>query len=145
MQLLIPDCDTNGKALKFYPQEQYRHKGNRKLHKFGAGAFCRFSVKADDVSGVYLLVDHGEVLYIGQTNNLYLRFNNHTYGSYGFITPSACYAGGQSTNCKINQLVLRYYEDGNTLQLYFLQTGKHKLIERELLGNIKTPYNNKDN
>ena len=110
--------------------------------KYGAGAFCRFSVEADEVAGVYALTDEKfQVLYIGETCNLYQRFNNKSYGSYGFITPAACYEGGQSTNCKINQLVLRYFEKGNPLRLYFMESEFYKQVERELLQCFKTSYN----
>ena len=91
-----------------------------------------------------MLVDENdEILYIGQTCNLRQRFNNSNYGSYGFITPAACYEGGQSTNCKINHLVLKYFEAGTPIRLYFLKTLAHKLVEKELLSEFQTPYNKK--
>ena len=141
IQTLIPENDEHGRVIKFYPQEQYRYKQHRKLHKYGSGAFCRFSVMTDNVSGVYLLVADSALLYIGQTCNLNQRFNNKSYGSYSFITPAACYEGGQSTNCKINQLVLRQFEIGQPVLLYFLPTHEHKRIEKELLQHFSTPHN----
>ena len=143
IQSLIPDTDALGHALKFYPQMKY--KGHKPLHRFGLGPFCRFHITPLNLAGVYLLVSNDKILYIGQTRNLHQRFNNRCYGSYGFITPSACYQGGQSTNCKINHLVLHHFEIGQTLLLYFLQTTEHKRIERELLQLFHTPYNVKDN
>lgn len=114
------------------------------MHRFGLGPFCSFSIHADNVPGVYLLVSNRELLYIGQTSNLYQRFNNRVLGSYGFITPQACYEGGQSTNCKINHLVLQQFEAGSPVMLYFLQTEEHKQLERKLLRHFKTPFNIKD-
>ena len=141
IQSLIPECDKFGHAIKYYPQNEYRR--NRKLHKHGNGAFCRFNINAGNVAGVYLLVSNDELLYIGQTCNINQRFNNSRFGSYGFITPVACYAGGQMTNCKINKLVLKYFEERPPIQLYFLPTSRHKEIERFLLSHISTLFNEK--
>jgi hypothetical protein len=96
------------------------------------------------VAGVYLLVCNGELLYIGETINLKRRFNDRRYGSYGFISPAACYVGGQSTNCKINHLVLQLFEAGHPVLFYFLQTLEHKRIEKELLLHFYTPYNRRE-
>ena len=145
VQLLIPETDEQGRALKFYPQKRYKYKECKRLLKYGAGAFCRFSVEADEVAGVYVMTDENcKILYIGQTCNLRQRFNNSNYGSYGFITPAACYVGGQSTNCKINKFVLRYFEKGSPLRLFFMVTENHKEVEGELLQYFKTPYNAKN-
>ncbi len=141
IQSLIPETDEQGRAIKFYPQNEY--KGNRKLHRHGNGAFCRFNVNAGNVAGVYLLVCDGELLYIGQTCNLNQRFNNSRFGSYGVITPAACYEGGQTTNCKINHLILLQFEMRYPVQLYFLPTLEHKRIEKELLQNFFTLYNHR--
>ena len=141
IQSLIPENDEHGRAIKFYPQNEY--KGNRKLHSHGNGAFCRFNINAGNVAGVYLLVSDDELLYIGQTCNLNQRFNNSRLGSYGVITPAACYEGGQITNCKINQLVLKYFEEKTSILLYFLPTSQRKEIERFLLSHISTPFNGK--
>lgn len=111
------------------------------LHRFGLGPFCRFLITPLDLAGIYILVAQNEILYIGETCNLNQRFNNRCYGSYGFISPNACYKGGQSTNCKINMLVLQQFEIGHSVKLYFLMTAEHKHIERKLLHLYKTPFN----
>ena len=95
---------------------------------------------------MYLLTDgNRNILYIGETLNLRQRFNDSRFGSYGFITPAACYEGGQSTNCKINQLALKHYETNNPLRLYFMETSNHKQVERVLLQAFVTPYNVRKN
>lgn len=71
--------------------------------------------------------------------------NDSRFGSYGFITPAACYEGGQTTNCKINQLALRHYETNNPLRLYFMETVDHKQVERVLLQAFVTPFNVRNN
>ena len=91
---------------------------------------------------MYLLTDGDRnILYIGETHNLRQRFNNSRFGSYGFITPAACYKGGQSTNLRINQLVLKHFETKKPLRLYFMETADHKQVERVLLQSFVTPFN----
>lgn len=91
---------------------------------------------------MYLLTDGDRnILYIGETRNLRQRFNDSRFGSYGHPTPAACYVGGQSTNLRINKLVLKHFEAGNPLRLYFMPTHEHKRIEKELLQHFHPPYN----
>ena len=59
--------------------------------------------------------------------------------------PATAMPGGQSTNCKMNQVVLDYYNRGTPIQLYFFPTQCYKQVELELLGRLNTPYNVKDN
>lgn len=134
IQQLIPECE-NGKVKEYAPQKEYP------LNPNGAGTFCRFSICAPSVSGVYLWVAAGEIIYIGETVNLAQRFNV----GYGYISPENCYAGGQSTNCKMNKVVMEYYKKGESIDLYFLQTKDYKQIELALLRQIHTKYNVKDN
>ena len=91
--------------------------------------------------GVYLWVVNGEVIYIGETANLRTRFNT----GYGIINPRNCFFGGQSTNCKMNKVAMRFFEEGTLINLYFLETFDYKRIELELLCSVKTKYNIKDN
>jgi hypothetical protein len=141
LQDLIPDCDTAGKVIKYYPQNDYDNKKGLPLSYHGKGAFCRFSIQADDWPGVYLWVIDGQIIYIGETAGLRQRFNM----GYGNISPRNCYIGGQSTNCKMNKVVLGNFERGKTVGLYFYQTTDYKRVEMDLLNQIYTPYNVKDN
>ena len=52
---------------------------------------------------------------------------------------------GQSTNCKMNKVVLSVVEQGKTVSLYFYITTDHKRVELDLLEEIKTQYNVKSN
>ncbi len=140
LQELIPLCE-NGKVLRFYPQRQYGNPKGLPLSHHGAGPFCRFSVRAPAASGVYLWVCQGEIVYIGETQDLAQRFN----AGYGSISPRNCYLGGQSTNCKMNRVVLDCYEKGTPIRLYFYETADYKRVELELLRRCHTKYNVKDN
>ena len=141
LQDLIPDCDKDGNVIKYYPQDEYDNKAGLPLLYYGKGAFCRFSITADNWPGVYLWVVDGQIIYIGETAGLKQRFNS----GYGNILPRNCYVGGQSTNCKMNKVVLGHFERGKTVSLYFYQTTDYKRVELELLNRIYTPYNVKDN
>lgn len=100
-----------------------------------------FSISAGNWPGVYLWIVDSQIINIGETNNLKRRFNM----GYGIISPRNCYIGGQSTNCKINKVVLDFYKQGKIISLYFYRTELHKQVELELLRKISTPYNVKDN
>ena len=140
VQKLVPYCNEQG-AIKFHPQDDYENKNTLPLLKNGKGAFCRFVIDAEDVPGVYLWLVDDEIIYIGETKNLRKRFNT----GYGNISPRNCYLGGQSTNCKMNKVVLEYFEAGKQIKLYFLKTDDYKKVELELLSKICTRYNVKDN
>ena len=138
---IIPKCNSDGSVKKYYPQKEYNNARNLPLLKNGKGAFCRFQLDVKDVAGVYLWVVNGEVIYIGETANLRTRFNT----GYGIIHPRNCFFGGQSTNCKMNKVAMRFFEEGTPINLYFLETFDYKRIELELLCSVKTKYNIKDN
>lgn len=141
LQQLMPECNTSGCIIKYYPQDGYDNKKNLLLSYHGKGTFCRFSINAGDWPGVYLWVVDNRIIYIGETDGLRRRFNM----GYGRIAPRNCYVGGQSTNCKMNKVVLDLYEQGKTVSLYFYNTTDYKQVELELLRKINTPYNVKDN
>ena len=140
VQSLVPDCE-NGHILKDYPQKRYDNREHLPLNAYGSGAFCHFTVQAPPVPGVYLWIFRGEILYIGETVNLQQRFNI----GYGSISPRNCFAHGQSTNCKMNKVVMEYFQKGHPIQLYFYETDDNKNVELDLLNQIYTKYNVKDN
>lgn len=140
LQELVPERE-NGQIREYYPQSGYKNKDGLPLLYHGRGAFCRFTVDAPPVSGVYLWVNQGKILYIGETADLRQRFNV----GYGSISPRNCYLGGQSTNCKMNKVVLEYAKRDDPIRLYFYPTPNYKQVELELLHSISTKYNVKDN
>lgn len=140
VQQLIPELE-NGQVKEYAPQMAYVNRSNLPLGPNGSGTFCRFSIHAPAVSGVYLWVVDGKIIYIGETVNLLQRFN----AGYGYISPRNCYAHGQSTNCKMNKVVMEYFKKGKIIDLYFLQTEDYKQTELTLLHSIHTKYNVKDN
>jgi hypothetical protein len=139
LQQLMPECDVSGHIVKYYPQNAYDNKKNLPLSCHGNGAFCRFSIKADDWPGVYLWVVDNRIVYIGETESLHRRFNM----GYGRISPRNCYVRGRSTNCKMNKVVLSLYGQGKTVSLYFYNTMDYKRVELDLRERISTLYNTK--
>lgn len=126
------------------PQRRYKNKKGLRLHEYGEGQFCKFKLShAKPISGVYAWVIEGETepIYIGETNNFKKRFSI----GYGTISPRNCYVGGQKTNCKMNKVVLKQYSEGKKIEIYFYATDEYKKVELELLSEINTPYNTKNN
>ena len=139
IQELIPECDADGYIKEYQPQAGYIKE--KSLNTHGSGSFCRFTIHAGNWPGVYLWVVDSEIIYIGETAALARRFNT----GYGVIEPVNCFVGGQSTNCKMNKVVLEQAKKGRYVKLYFYGTDNYKKVELELLGIIKTKYNVKDN
>lgn len=138
---LIPN-----KCGSFYysPQNNYN---NKKHYPYLVGIneetlFCKFKPNLPKIKGVYLWVDdEDEIIYIGEGENLYKRFNN----GYGNISPRNCYKGGQSTNVKMNRVALSYFNNNRSIDIYICESSEHKRIEHELLSLIKTQYNIQNN
>jgi hypothetical protein len=134
VQNIEPVKDRNGNIQEFYPQDKYGKQDQSKLHRYGQGPFCHFSIDPimwSEVSGVYAYFIDDDLVYIGQALNLAQRFNQ----GYGYIAPRACYDGGQSTNCKMNKIVLDAIKNGKSVALYFCTTGDFHRIERDLIGH----------
>lgn len=138
---ILPILDSDGNVKEFYPQESYKKKDTIPLNKYGIGAFCKFSVgdKYKNTSGVYALYIENELIYIGKCKDFALRFNS----GYGNISPRNCYVGGQSTNCKINKVVLNRLKDNKHISIYFCKTDNYDEIEKELIEYYNPKYNYK--
>lgn len=140
IQELTPAKNAVGKIKTFDPKNRYMKRKTTPLNRYGEGPFCRFSLNAGEywgVAGVYALFDDESLLYIGLTQNFAQRFNQ----GYGIIAPKNCYVGGQSTNCKINSMVLSKYQNGNHIYLFFCETTDYKNVEAELIAAFSPPYN----
>lgn len=140
IQQLIPNC-KDGNVIKYYPQRYYDNIKKLPLNRNGDGAFCKFSVNVPAASGVYIWVVNDEIVYIGETEDFSVRFNQ----GYGNISPRNCFIDGQNTNCKMNKVVMEHYEKNTPISLYIYETRNYKEIERELLRCHNTKYNVKNN
>ncbi len=139
IQDINPILDESGKIQEYSPQENYSKKDSFELNKHGSGTFCKFSIhsKWSGVAGVYAFFIDDILVYIGQAADFAQRFNM----GYGNISPKNCFIGGQSTNCKINKMVLDSIKSGHTVSVYFHRTHDYNKTERELIKYYKPQYN----
>lgn len=146
ISIISPERDSFGNIIEYSPASRYLNKNGLSLNEWGEGPFCRFSIKNCgplNLLGVYAIVGkRNEIYYIGKctgsTSTLSKRFNN----GYGIISPRNCFKGGQSTNCRINHLVLEATLKGNKLSLFFFETktgAEASDLEAELIRSIGKP------
>ena len=125
---ISPDRDGS-RVMRCEPQAGYKNVNRLNLHGYGSGAFCRYRIPTEyQLCGVYIVSMNDTPVYVGECRNLSQRHNT----GYGQISPRNCYVGGQQTNCRINQLILKAAESESSIALWFLQTDLHKTIEAEL-------------
>jgi hypothetical protein len=125
------------------PQSRYVKANQTPLHKYGHGPFCRFSVaKGCRKSGVYVLSDGDNGLYVGECQNLETRWGPRGYGT---ISPANCFEGGTQTDCRINNLILQASKGGAEMTLWFHEVEGIKrerlAIERKQVEVLKPPWN----
>jgi hypothetical protein len=135
---LQPQRDAGGRISEFFPDSTSLQRRGLRLHRNGAGPFCRFQVSTQlCLTGVYVLTVDDTVCYVGECADLARRFNT----GYGSIAARNRYEGGQNTNCKVNALVLDAVKSGQSVELWFLQTQQRKDVETELLLALHPPWN----
>ncbi len=140
-ETLEPDVDYTG-AIETYDYKDYEVGGKR--NKYGKGLFCHFSLKREETGACayFWLRENGnpnelnDRFYVGQTDDLQQRFYN-----YGHISPSDCMEDGNSTDCKMNKVLLKHKK----VDLYVCPTKNPKKVESEILETIATLYNEKEN
>lgn len=137
---LGPDLGSDGIPLEFMPQAAYAKAATTRLNPHGAGPFCRLRIAAGwREAGVYAVVVHGDVRYVGICDDLSERWGPRGYGA---IHPRNCYVGGQATNCKVNAAVLREVKAGRQPQLFFtaMSDGRRE-FESMLVRELQPPWN----
>lgn len=138
-EILVDRDATTGLVVELMPQSRYARSDDVPLNRYGHGPFCRLRVPGlPATAGVYMVMLADNVMYVGIAQDLRQRWGLAGYGS---IQPKNCYAGGQSTNCKVNNLVLQNARSGGHLDVYFLQTDDRATIERQLITAQNPPWN----
>jgi hypothetical protein len=133
-----PEKGPNGKVLTFMPQTSFVNNNGLPLNKYGNGPFCKFKIPRNiEYPGVYALTDASGVKYIGECVALSSRYNM----GYGNISPRNCFVGGQETNCRINNLILRQISAGSEITLWFLNTSNYKSLESQLRELLSPSWN----
>jgi hypothetical protein len=134
-----PERDDRGSVREFLPQSRYQNRRGLDLHNYGRGPFCRFRIPRNlSLGGVYVVAVGGEIVYVGECQNLSERFNARGYGT---ISPRNCFKGGQATNCRINTLILQSARRGQTIELWFHQTSERRKVEAAIIRNRQPAWN----
>jgi hypothetical protein len=68
-----------------------------------------------------------------------VRYNN----GYGRISPRNCFQGGQSANCRVNNLILDAAKNGHRIELWFTKSSDRKTLEERLIARIRPHWNRK--
>jgi hypothetical protein len=125
---------SDGTVSEFMPQARHAKVNTTRVNPYGGGPFCRFVVSdAPHRVGVYVQTADDKMMYIGKAQDLTERWGLRGYGT---IQLKNCYAGGQSTNCKINAAVLRSANAGQRLDLFFFDTEDRHAIEAWLIADL---------
>jgi hypothetical protein len=114
--------------------------GHVRRNRYAGGPFCDFELaEARPKTGVYALAVEDEVTYVGECENLKVRFGPM---GYGHVSPRNCHIDGQSTNCKVNSLVLQAALDRDRVHVWFLKAvDDRKSIESQLIRKLHLKWN----
>ena len=132
-----PEKDKEGNIREFLPQENYYNSKNLKLHKYGKGPFCKFKIPEIHAQGVYILLINEKPEYVGECEDFANRWNT----GYANISPRACFEGGQSTNCRINNIIFNAIKSEKRVELFFKSLTDRFVLEHELISKIKPKLN----
>lgn len=83
----------------------------RFLNEYGDNVFCDFSIASTSLTrskGVYSFTVGETIRYIGRSHD---PFEKRLNQGYGHISPKNCYRDGQSTNCRVNSLIAKYFTE----------------------------------
>lgn len=138
LQIIEVKRDQHGQPVTYDPGSRYINTAGLRRHQYGNGPFCRFSIdQPPGLHGAYALCQGDDVMYVGIANDLARRYNQ----GYGTIQPRNCFERGQSTNCRVNQLVLQEAEAGRSLVLWFAGAAQPRPLEEELIRRLQPPWN----
>ena len=140
---LEPEVDPTGTVVEMMPHARYAKASSSRLNPYGDGPFCHFRISWKlPLAGIYLIANgDGVPMYVGECVNLSARFN----GGYGNISPRNCYVGGQSTNCRINSLVLATVRQAQRPVLWFMHTTttttERKRLQDQMIATLRPVWN----
>lgn len=136
-----PDTDAEGEPK----QTQHFSEPETHLNQYGHLAFCRFPTPdLPRTSGVYGLTVDDELVYVGESQDLRKRWDG---SGYARIARYNCYrktkdtSQGQSTNCRINNCILRAAQARRAIHLWVHETDHPRPVERLLIRCLEPPWN----
>jgi hypothetical protein len=121
--------------------EEYTHDlpSDVRPNRYASGPFGYMALPAAPAApGVYMIFVDGDIRYVGEGRDLAERFGSMGYGQ---IHPRNCHHDGQSTNCKLNALVLREAKEGRSVEVWFRFSTERKLLEAKLISELTPPWN----
>jgi len=135
------DRDANGSLVLDVPHQRFANLRGLPLNANGLGPFIRVRVAGlPPRPGVYAVVrGPNEVLYIGRAQDSIAARWGAT--GYAVIYPRNCFRGGQSTNCRINNLIRLELENGAELSLWTYTTPECVAMERQLIARLQPAWN----
>jgi hypothetical protein len=111
------------------------------LNPYGDKTYSKFWINDTNVldkKGLYLFCIDNNIKYIGRCNDTFKKRLNTGYGN---ISPKNCFLDGQSTNCRINNLITK---NKSNLQLYVLCKNNNceiNLLEKSLINEYNPEWN----
>ncbi len=134
---ILPEHNNAGEVQAYFPQNSYKKKDSVALNPYGAGPFCKFRIpKNINKAGVYIITVNDVPYYVGECVSLSKRFNT----GYGQISPRNCYIGGQSTNCRLNNLIYNLDHANTAITLLFHETNSRFELENKLISALNTQH-----
>lgn len=133
--------NDDGSARLETPHARYANSNNLPLNPHGLGPFARLALQPlPSRPGIYAILEGSRrVLYIGRArDSLSTRWGPR---GYAVIHPRNCFVGGQSTNCRVNALIVQAIVQGSGLALYVHVTPDSTELETQLIARLKPPWN----
>lgn len=113
----------------------------RFLNPDGDANFVTFSIRDRQIwemSGLYLFLLQGEVVYVGRCLDCFGKRINQGYGK---IHPKNCYIDGQRTNCRLNALIAEHREEVELWLRPLEDAGETTRLESELIRTYQPRWN----
>lgn len=111
------------------------------LNENGDNTFCEFSIASTPLSrlkGVYCFAIAETIKYFGRSHD---PFEKRVNQGYGRISPKNCYRDGQSTNCHLNSLIAKYFNEVSFYVCPIDDDYKIDLVEKLLINCYKPEWN----
>jgi hypothetical protein len=132
--------NENGQIDLKMPQHRYSKSDKTPVHQYGWGPFCTFHVDTAfyrETAGIYIFTRNHEIVYIGETVDIHNRIQN----GYSNISPKNCFEGGQQTNCRINNGILKAVRDRGQAALWAMETTDRIQKEASLINECEPIWN----
>jgi transcriptional regulator with XRE-family HTH domain len=134
-----PERDGHGRIWESERASPEGTSKDRKLHRYGRGPFCRFSITRgwSRKGGIYIITVDEKPSYLGKCEDLETRFNH----GYGHISAGKRRHRGQQTNCRINHEILNAVRREARIELWFFASDNRDELEASLINKNSLDWN----